>query len=71
MIVNYIYPLADDDDIAHPEGTDPDLGCIHIEIHRVDFNLRKDWSSRERRGQVHEVGPVHERSKKLGAHCVS
>lgn len=62
---------ADDDDVADPEGADPDLGCIQVEIHEVQPTIGKDRSENTRHGQVNDVGPVHERSKKLGAHCVA
>lgn len=60
----------DDDDVADPDGVSPDLGCIQIEIHRTERHFGED-THRDRRGDVQEVGPVHERSKKLGSHCVS
>ena len=62
--------VLDDDDIADPDSVDPDLGCIQVEIHRISTRLPKDRHARQH-GQVHDVGPVHERSKKLGAHCVA
>lgn len=67
---------TDDDDIADPDNVDPDLGCIQVEIHRVAGRRNRALQAdREQdpqdRGRVHDVGPVHERSKKLGAHHVA
>ncbi|KAI0345159.1 hypothetical protein BDW22DRAFT_1354051 [Trametopsis cervina] len=61
---------TDDEDVADPDGVDVDLGCIQVEFHRISIRLNEDTTDRQY-GQVHTVGPVHERSKKLGAHCVS
>ncbi|GJE87138.1 hypothetical protein PsYK624_032210 [Phanerochaete sordida] len=75
VVTTALRDSADDDDIADPDGVDPDLGSLQIEVHRVagrgDAGLRADHAQNQARGRVLDIGPVHERSKKLGAHHVA
>ena len=62
---------VDDEEIADPDSTNPDLGCIQIEVHRILPGPRVEDKKTRAHGAVMDIGLVHERSKKLGTHCVS
>ncbi|KAF8525909.1 hypothetical protein BU17DRAFT_41206 [Hysterangium stoloniferum] len=60
--------LTDDDSIANP--CDPalqEMGTIKVEITRVKIGDEVPFNGYE----AQDHGPVHERAKKLGAHCTS
>lgn len=62
---------VDDEEVADPDSTNPDLGCIQIEVHRILPGPRVEDRKIRAHGAVMDIGLVHERSKKLGTHCVS
>ncbi|KAH9922888.1 hypothetical protein B0H21DRAFT_163059 [Amylocystis lapponica] len=62
--------LTDDDNLTSPAGAHPDLGTVKVEIYRV-VRLGHATMDSMQFGPVAEVGPVHEKSKKAGAHCVA
>ena len=62
--------MLDDDSLAATAGAHPDLGVVEVQIFRV-LSLGRAGMDQLSFGRVAEVGPVHERSKKAGAHCVA
>ena len=61
---------SDADDALHAPAN-ADLGTIRVEVERVRLVRIRNSSPRDFAHAFHSVGPVHERSKKLGAHCVT
>ncbi|PCH35414.1 hypothetical protein WOLCODRAFT_166263 [Wolfiporia cocos MD-104 SS10] len=57
--------LTDDDDAPHAGGNE-NLGTIEIKALRVVQQNVREF----RRNDVPRVGPIHEKSKKAGSHCV-
>ncbi|OCH88412.1 hypothetical protein OBBRIDRAFT_758187 [Obba rivulosa] len=63
--------LTDDDDVASPDDpTTQDLGVIEVRVCRVELKYESVYRTFRPRN-VESRGPVHERSKKAGLHCVS
>ena len=66
----FINVHLDADDALHAPAN-ADLGTIRVQVLRVQlFPVKKPESTNFTLG-FRSVGPIHERSKKLGAHCVT
>ncbi|KAM5537619.1 hypothetical protein V8D89_008697 [Ganoderma adspersum] len=61
---------TDSDDALHVPAN-ADLGTIRVRVCRVKLVSVKKQRPRDFTLKFHSVGPIHERSKKLGAHCVT
>ena len=59
---------ADDESLSLDSATAKKLGTIEIEVTRVNYLGASDSPVYR---DVKGVGPVHEKSKKVGGHCVS
>lgn len=68
-LVRFSNESADDENLALDSAAINKLGSIEIEVTRV----RNLGASNDTTHQlsVNGVGPVHEKSKKVGGHCVS
>lgn len=58
----------DDEDVANPDEPEyGHLGSIQVHLLRVVVHKEQRWE-----GEMHydDIGPIHERSKKAGAHQV-
>ncbi|KAK7691530.1 hypothetical protein QCA50_004929 [Cerrena zonata] len=60
--------LLDDDSLVQDSSTTEKLGTIEMEVIRV---IRRGPSESSPSTDFRGVGPVHEKSKKVGGHCVS
>ncbi|KAI0935003.1 hypothetical protein AcV7_003921 [Taiwanofungus camphoratus] len=66
--------LTDNDSVANPDGSGNDnLGVIEVRVRRATIRRRGGSHGRPkyRVNAIPERGPIHERSKKAGVHCVS
>ncbi|EED81411.1 predicted protein [Postia placenta Mad-698-R] len=64
--------LTDDDGIADPDDVSAEsIGIIEVAVHRVRFSGYPWRHTPKPRPMPADRAPVHERSKKAGAHCVS
>ena len=64
------FACVDDDSVlASSNAIHPDLGTIEVSMRHVDhFTVN---NTRYSSSKFNEIGPIHERSKKGGAHAVS
>ena len=59
---------SDDDEVANPDEPEHGhLGTIQVHLLRIVVHKEQLWE-----GEMHydDIGPIHERSKKVGAHQV-
>lgn len=47
------------------------FGTIEVVVSRVIYNTRQKKTSLRTQNAPRNIGPVHEKSKKVGGHCVS
>ena len=59
----------DDDHTALQSPVHFDLGTIEVQMRKVDYYTEGDEYYQGENAR--EIGPIHERSKKAGAHAVS
>ncbi|GBE83794.1 predicted protein [Sparassis crispa] len=63
--------VTDDEDVANPDACGiEDLGVVEVRVCRVVHEYRR-FAKPYRPRYFPERGPIHERSKKAGTHCVS
>lgn len=61
----------DNDDLLTSQSILENIGVIRVDVYRILPILETDYRNEFRPSVMTEVGPIHERSKKAGSHCVS